>query len=129
VEKKTQKSRKITLNTQLQEIINRIYKSQHGIDPDSLIFLNRWGNRAFTIQYVNQKLKRIAKKYKIAKDVSTIKSHSLRKSFGRHVFEVNDNSELALILLSDILNHTSAKTTKAYIGIRDKEIQDVYANL
>ena len=91
--------------------------------------MNRWGSGTISVQYINKHLKLIASKYKISKDASTIKSHSLRKSFGRRVFEVNDNSERALILLSDILNHTSAKTTKVYLGIREKEIQDVYMNL
>lgn len=128
-EKKTKKDRKISINPQLKEIIARIYGKQSGIDPDGLIFLNRWGTGAISRQYVNSKLKRIATKYKIGKDASAIKSHSLRKSFGRRVFENNDNSERALILLSDILNHSSIKTTKIYLGIRDKEIEDVYVNL
>lgn len=128
-EQKTKKDRKISLNPQLREIITRIYTAQCEIAPDGLIFLNRWGTAAITRQYINQKLKRIAIKYKIGKDPSAIKSHSLRKSFGRRVFENNDNSERSLILLSDILNHTSIKTTKIYLGIRDKEIEDVYVNL
>ena len=128
-EQKTKKDRKITINPQLQEIISRIYKSQGEINLDSLIFLNRWGTGAITRQYINTKLKKIAVKYKITKDPSSIKSHSLRKSFGRRVFEANDGSERSLILLSDILNHTSIKTTKIYLGIRDKEIEDVYVNL
>lgn len=129
VEQKTKKERKITINPQLKENIDRIYKSQRGIDPDALMFLNRWGTGAISKQYVNTKLKKIAAKYRIAKDPTTIKSHSLRKSFGRRVFENNDNSEKALILLSDILNHSNVKTTKLYLGIREQEIQDVYVNL
>ena len=128
-EKKTKKDRTITINPQLQEIVSRIYGKNAGFDPDRLIFLNRWGTGAITRQYVNVKLKRIATKYKISKDPSSIKSHSLRKSFGRRVFENNESSELSLLLLSDILNHTSIKTTKIYLGIRDREIQDVYKNL
>ena len=129
IEKKTKKDRNISINPQLKEIIVRIYGKQSGTDPDGLLFLNRWGTGAITRQYVNYKLKRIATKYKVVKDASGIKSHSLRKSFGRRVFENNDNSERALILLSDILNHSSIRTTKVYLGIRDREIQDVYANL
>lgn len=60
---------------------------------------------------------------------SKIKRHSLRKSFGRRVFENNDNSERSLILLSEMFNHTSIKTTKIYLGIREKEMFDVYDNL
>ena len=52
-----------------------------------------------------------------------------RKSFGRRVWENNERSERGLIMLNEILNHTSIKTTKIYLGIRDKEIQDIYQNL
>jgi integrase len=128
-EQKTKKGRKITINPQLQAIVRRVYGKQGGAEPDGLIFLNRWGTAAISRQYVNNKLKLIAAKYKVTKDPSAIKSHSLRKSFGRRVFENNDNSERSLILLSDILNHSSIKTTKIYLGIRDTEIADVYVNL
>jgi site-specific recombinase XerD len=82
-----------------------------------------------SIQYVNRRLKEIVGKYKIVKNPLMIKSHSLRKSFGRRVFENNDNSEKSLILLSEMFNHSNIKTTKVYLGIRDKEIFDVYDNL
>ena len=128
-EKKTKKYRKITINPQFKAIIASIYNGLEYVSRDELIFINRWGTGAITSQYVNHKLKQIAKKYKITKDPSTIKSHSLRKSFGRRVFENNDNSDKALIILSEMLNHSSIKTTKIYLGIREAEIQDVYVNL
>lgn len=128
-EKKTKKDRTITINPQLQEIVSRIYSKKVDVDANGLIFVNRWGTDVISRQYINQKLKKIATRYKITKDPSSIKSHSLRKSFGRRVFENNDSSELSLLLLSDILNHGSPKTTKIYLGIRDREIQDVYVNL
>jgi hypothetical protein len=44
-------------------------------------------------QNVNWKLKELVKKFEVVKNPTRIKSHSLRKSFGRRVFENNDNSE------------------------------------
>jgi hypothetical protein len=44
-------------------------------------------------------------------------------------FENNDNSERSLIPLNEIFNNSNIKTTKVYLGIRDKEIFDVYDNL
>ena len=129
VEKKTKKHRKISINPQLQKIITRIYRKHIGTNSEELVFLSPRHTGTLTVQYINRKLKQIAVKYRITKDPSSIKSHSFRKSFGRRVFEINDNSERALILLSDILNHTSIKTTKIYLGIRDQEIEDVYVNL
>ena len=94
-----------------------------------MIFLNRFHKSAFSVQYVNRKLKEIATKYKITKTPEKIKSHTFRKSFGRRVFENNDNSEKSLIFLSEMFNHSNMKTTKIYLGIREKEIFDIYDNL
>ncbi len=128
-EKKTKKYRKIKLNPSLIEIINRIVSSLTIENIEDHIFLNRFKTSTISIQYVNRKIKEIMERYKVVKNPQMIKSHSLRKSFGRRVFENNDNSERSLILLSEILNHSSIKTTKIYLGIRDKEIYDVYDNL
>jgi len=128
-EKKTQKFRKIKISGNLKNIVNQIIGFTDQIDSDEHIFLNRFKDKVMSVQYVNRKLKSIAKKYEISKDTSTIKSHSFRKSFGRRVFETNDNSERSLIILSEMFNHTSIKTTKIYLGIREKEIFDVYESL
>jgi integrase len=127
-EKKTKKLRRIRINQNLKDIIERVI-SHNENDLDSLIFLNKFKTSAISVQFVNKKLKTLAIKYNLTKDPTNFKSHSLRKSFGRRVFENNDNSERALILLSEMFNHTSIKTTKIYLGIRDKEMFEVYDNL
>ena len=128
-EKKTKKVRKILLNQHLQETVLRISGKINRFDPEKFIFLNRFGKKPISPQFVNWKLKELVKKYQVVKDSSRVKSHSIRKSFGRRVFENNDSNEKSLILLNEIFNHSSIKTTKIYLGIRDKEIQDVYQNL
>jgi len=127
IEKKTKKFRRIKINQNLNDIILRLYKNAN--DSESLIFLNRFQTSAISVQYVNRKLKDLAIEYKISKEPGKIKSHSLRKSFGRRVFENNENSEKSLILLSEMFNHSSIATTKIYLGIREKEMFDVYDNL
>ena len=127
IEKKTKKFRRVKLNQQLQEIISRIYSEN--TDLESLIFQNRFRTAAISVQYVNRRLKELAIEYKVSKEPTKIKSHSLRKSFGRRVFESNDNSEKSLILLSQCLNHSSLLTTRIYLGIREKEIYDIYEKL
>ena len=127
VEKKTKKFRRVRINQHLKDTISRIYSNEN--DLENLIFLNRFQTSAISVQYVNRELKNLAIEYKISKEPAKIKSHSLRKSFGRRVFENNDNSERSLILLSEMFNHTSIKTTKIYLGIREKEMFDVYDNL
>lgn len=125
-EKKTKKFRRVRINQNLIDAISRIYQNEN---IEDLIFLNRFKTSSISVQYVNRKLKELAEQYKITKEPSKIKSHTLRKSFGRRVFENNENSEKSLILLSEMFNHTSIKTTKIYLGIREKEIYDIYDNL
>ena len=127
IEKKTKKYRKVRINQNLKDTINRIYKNE--FSKNELVFLNRFKTSSISVQYVNRRLKELAEQYKISKEPGTIKSHSLRKSFGRRVFENNDNSEKSLILLSEMFNHSSIKTTKVYLGIREKEMFDIYDNL
>ena len=127
-EKKTKKYRKIRINQNLHEIIERML-SRNENELENLIFLNKFKTSAISVQYVNRKLKTLAIEYNLSKEPTKIKSHSLRKSFGRRVFENNDNSERALILLSEMFNHSSIKTTKVYLGIREKEIFEVYDSL
>ncbi|MFZ4462493.1 MAG: tyrosine-type recombinase/integrase [Bacteroidales bacterium] len=128
-EKKTKKFRSIKLNPQLLDIVARIFKAQKISNPDTLIFLNRWGTGTIRIQYVNSMLKKIFIKYKISKDGTAISSHSLRKSFGRRTWDVHQNSEKSLVILSEVLKHSSIATTKIYLGIREEEISEIYLNL
>lgn len=128
-EKKTGKFRRIKVNPNLKETIERIFSQVKDVNIEDLVFLNRFGTSTISIQYVNKKLKKIAQEYKLCKNPDRIKSHSLRKSFGRRVFENNDNSDRSLILLSEMFNHSNIKTTKIYLGIREKEIFDVYESL
>ena len=128
-EKKTKKFRNIKLNPQLLDIVSRIFKAQKITNSYTLIFLNRWKTGTIRIQYVNSMLKKIFIKYKISKDGASISAHSLRKSFGRRIWEVNQNSEKSLVILSEVLKHSSIATTKIYLGIRDEEISEIYLNL
>ena len=128
-EKKTGKFRRIRMNPHLIEIINRLSQEINFENINDFVFLNKFGKSAISIQYVNRKLKSLAKQYKLCKNPEKIKSHSLRKSFGRRVFENNDNSDRSLILLSEMFNHSSIKTTKIYLGIREQELFDVYESL
>jgi integrase len=130
-EKKTKKYRKIMINPQLRETMVRISNKVKETDTTQFIFLNRWGTKPISPQFVNWKLKELVRKYSVVKESSVkgVKSHSLRKSFGRRVWENNEKSERGLILLNEIFNHSSIKMTVTYLGMREREIQDVYQNL
>lgn len=125
VEKKTKKNRKVTINPELQKIIARLFVQLEANEND-LMFANRFGEKPFSIQYVNSKLKEIFNNYNIKGQYS---SHFMRKTLGRRVWEVNKYSDQALLLLSQLFNHASVSTTKIYLGIRESEISNLYLSV
>ena len=126
-EKKTGKQRKITLNENLLCIVKKQYQLILPAKSNELIFCNRDGSKSFSIQYVNRKLKDFFIEYKIK--VNNPSTHTLRKTFGRRVYEMNYKSEDALITLSHIFNHASIAITRRYIGLQNEKIRDVYLSL
>lgn len=54
-----------------------------------------------------------------------IGTHSLRKTFGYHYYQLTKD----VATLMEIFNHDSQSTTKRYIGIRDDEIRDSLRDL
>lgn len=127
VETKTKKVRKIKLNENLVEIIQRLYVKMNIKDVDELLFINKTKTKAINIQYINRRLKEIATKYNLS--ISAISTHTFRKTLGRKVWKANDYSEKSLILLSELFNHSSVSITKIYLGIKEAEIADVYESL
>lgn len=124
-EKKTGKLRKVTLNPELMAVLKRLYVAL-GADEADYMFVNRFGDKPFSIQHVNAKLKDIFGRYGIKGQYS---SHFMRKTLGRRVWETNKYSDQALLLLSQLFNHSNVSTTKIYLGIRETEISNLYLNL
>lgn len=128
-EHKTGKERKITVNSFVREVISftanqRIREGSFHID--SYLFANRSGTK-ITIQFANLSLHAVFKQYSVR--VQNGSSHTLRKTFGKRVWEMDNKSERSLVYLSEIFSHSSIGTTKRYIGITDKQIADVYLYL
>lgn len=125
IEKKTNKRREIKINSSFQEHIRDCYRALHVKDEKEKCFKSPRGG-VYSIQRINVLLKEIKQKYNL-KSVKNFSSHSLRKSFGRHVYEMADtNAEMALALLSELYNHSNISTTKRYLGIRHEELMGVY---
>ena len=73
-------------------------------------------------------LKEIKTKYNLK--IEHFSTHSLRKTFGRKVVEqAGENSEMALIKLSELFNHSSPQITRKYLGLRHEELMEVYDTL
>ena len=124
IEKKTNKVRTIRINTQLGQHIKECYEQIEPIGINAPILVSQKGT-VFTIQRINVILKEIKKKYHLK--VKNFSCHSLRKTFGRQVYNMNsDNSELALVKLMELFNHSSVTITKRYLGLRQEELLNTY---
>ena len=123
-EKKTGKRRTLRLNPQLQQHIQECHEQIQPLKDTSYILVSQKGT-VFTIQRINVILKEIKKKYRLK--VKNFSCHSLRKTFGRQVYNMNsENSELALVKLMELFNHSSVAITKRYLGLRQEEILETY---
>ena len=123
IEKKTNKVRTIRINAQLGQHIKECYEQIKPIGINSPILVSQKGT-VFTIQRINVILKEVKKKYKLK--VKNFSCHSLRKTFGRKVFESSKNAELALVKLMELFNHSSVTITKRYLGLRQEELLNTY---
>ena len=59
--------------------------------------------------------------------IKNFSTHSMRKTFGRQVYNnAGNNAELALVKLSELFNHSDIKTTRKYLGLRQEELMEAY---
>ncbi len=123
-EQKTGKRRTIKINSDFQKHIQQCYNVLEISDIDEACFLSR-KNMVMSTQRINVRLKEIKKKYNIK--IDNFSCHSLRKAFGRKVFESSgENAQMALVKLSELFNHSSVQITKIYLGLREKELLETY---
>lgn len=128
VEKKTKKDRKIKINSDLKEMVERIKLKMNFTDDEQYIFVNKYGTKPIDKSYVNVKLKELFKKYDIHLE-GNVSSHLFRKTLGNRALKLNNYSNESMVLLMELFNHSSPKTTKLYLGVRDSEIQSIYDSL
>ena len=126
-EKKTKKRREITLNDVVKKayskLVSKLDELNIKYNEYDFIFISQKGS-----VYRTQSINDILKTTFTSKSLQ-ISSHSLRKSFARRVYTNLNESENALVLLSDIFSHTSVAITRRYLGIRSETISNVYLQL
>lgn len=126
-EKKTGKNRTIRINSQLKKHIAECYDKINPIGMNAPILVSQKGT-IYTIQRINVILKEIKSKYRLK--IKNFSCHSLRKTFGRQVYNQNsENAELALVKLMELFNHCSVAITKRYLGLRQEELLNTYESL
>jgi integrase len=121
-EQKTGKIVDITLNTTVIEAYAYLTRRMK-CKPNEYVFISQ-KNHVFVTTTINRMLKRVFAGY-----APVISSHSLRKSFGRHVYNQLGKNENALVYLSELFGHSSLTVTRRYLGIRKQELANIYLSL
>jgi integrase len=124
IEGKTGKRRTIKINPQLAKHIRVCHKE---IAPKSLnlhCFMSKKAT-VYSIQRLNTIFKTLKVRYRL--DVGNFSTHSLRKTFGRRIYDLaGSNSEHALIRLSEVFSHSNTAITRRYLGLKKEEIFELY---
>ena len=123
IEKKTGKRREVKINREFQKHIKDCYVALHIGNIDEPCFLST-KRKPYSVQWINLVFKELKDLYNLK--IDNFSTHSLRKTFGRKVFESSDNAELALVKLMELFNHSSVSITKRYLGLRQEEILETY---
>jgi integrase len=126
IEHKTKKKRQIKLNKELQDLLKGCYKELKVTQDTQHIFLSQ-KKTTYSIQRLNVLLKELRSKYHL--HCKHISNHSLRKTFGRRIFEMASNGggqEMALIKLSKIFGHANTQITRRYLGLKHEEMMEAY---
>jgi len=105
------------------KLLSKLEEQNINYNMDDYIFTSQKGS-VYMTQSINDVLKTI-----FSSKTLQISSHSLRKSFARRVYSNHNESENALVLLSDIFSHSSIAITRRYLGIRQEMIQNIYLSL
>lgn len=124
IEKKTHKRREIKINQQLRKHISDCYGKIKPAHQDEFMFISQMGT-VYSLQRINVILKGLKKQYNLK--IKNFSSHSLRKCFGREIFNRSgSNAELSLVRLSQLFNHSNPSITRRYLGIAKEELMETY---
>ena len=123
-EKKTGKRRVVKVNKGFQKHVKACYDALKITNEDEKCFLSR-KKMVYSTQRINILFKEIKTKYNLK--IDHFSTHTMRKTFGRKVFEsAGTDAPLALMRLQTLFNHTSPTITKKYLSITDSELESSY---
>jgi len=128
-EHKTGKRRVIYVNAKFRKHIALCHKAMNVTDNSQFCFLNKDGN-VISIQMINRLFKKVKIRYGL--EVENFSTHSMRKTWSRCIYDVENSKgrgERALVVLSELMNHSSPSITRRYIGLRQQELSKVWDDL
>ncbi len=108
IEQKTKKNRNFTVPFEIFQYI-KIYCLENGIKDNEIIF-------PITERAVQKQLKIVTDWL----ELDSISTHSFRKFFATQVYQNNDYN---IILVQQLLQHSSPAVTQRYIGVSSKDIE------
>lgn len=118
-EKKRGKRRKIVVNETVEDCLAYMEELDPvGYQLGGKVFKSRKGS-VYSPQQVNRKLKQV-----FGRDGMLVTTHSLRKTFGKRLYEVSGQN-IALVQLQ--LRHSSPEATLAYIGVTQDQMDDCFS--
>ena len=120
-EGKTGKRNMLVMNKSIHKSLQIYLEALKPMD-DAFLFASRKGKRSITIQCVNNMVKKWTGEINLKGNYG---AHSLRKTWGyvqRTVYGVGFE------ILCKRFNHSSPAITMRYLGIEDKEVQNILMN-
>lgn len=123
-EKKTGKRRVVKINSDFQRHIKNCFNALNIQDEMEKCFLSR-KKVVYSTQRINILFKEIKKLYNLK--IDNFSTHTMRKTFGRKIFEsAGENANIALMRLAELFNHSNPSITRIYLGIKQKELLETY---
>jgi integrase len=120
-ESKTGKQNILVINKTVYKVLEQ-YLAESKLGDDDYLFKSRKGSKPITIQAVNSLIKDWTSAINLKGNYG---AHSLRKTWGyfqRKIFGVGFE------VICKRYNHASPAVTMRYVGISDKEVQNILTN-
>ena len=121
-ERKTGKTKQFPINKSVKRVLAAYLKTRPHFMPDEPLFPSRNGGCHLS----RWRARRILHTAGKAVGLDRIGTHSLRKTFGYHVYKKTGGN---LGLVQKLLNHSSSGDTLRYIGIDREEMNATYLTL
>jgi len=120
-EGKTGKRNILVMNKSIYKSLQTYLEAMKPMDDDFL-FASRKGNRSITVQCVNNMVKKWTRMINLKGNYG---AHSLRKTWG---YVQRTTYGVGFEILCKRFNHSSPAITMRYLGIEDKEVQNILMN-
>lgn len=120
-EGKTGKNNFLVMNKSIYRSL-QVYLEKIKTNDDDFLFASRKGKRSITIQCVNNMVKKWVSVINLKGNYG---AHSLRKTWG---YIQRTTYGVGFEILCKRFNHSSPAITMRYLGIEDKEVQNILMN-